>query len=200
MTGRFPKAALALLLALMLGACVPWLGSGKRATPEPAVAANPVTGGEIEVSALDAPAAAPAAAAAAGAVAPVPAAPPAAAKPAAAPASPPAAPAPAPAETAKPAEAAAPSAPEAAPVVPEAEKTAAQIACEKKKGIWAKAGAGNVRACVTYTGEGAKTCTSGTQCKGDCLARSGTCAPFQPLFGCNDILDDSGRRMTLCLD
>lgn len=208
MTGRFPKAALALLLALMLGACVPWLGSGKRATPEPAVAANPVTGGEIEVSALDAPAGAPAAAAASAPVAAagVPTAPPAAAKPAAAPASPAAAPAsapapaPAPAETAKPAEAAAPSAPEAAPGVPEAEKTAAQIACEKKKGIWAKAGAGNVRACVTYTGEGAKTCTAGTQCKGDCLARSGTCAPFQPLFGCNDILDDSGRRMTLCLD
>lgn len=193
MTGRFPKAALALLLAVLLGACVPWLGAGKKAAAE-----NPVTGGAIEVSALDAALSGSpdkAAAAMPGATAP----PPGAVKPRPRPAAIAAAPA---AQDAadRPAETAAPPAPEAAAPVPEVEKTAAQIACEKKKGVWAKAGVGNVRACVTYTGEGSKRCTTGKQCKGDCLARSGTCAPFQPLFGCNDILDDTGRRMTLCLD
>ena len=32
------------------------------------------------------------------------------------------------------------------------------------------------------------------------LARSGTCAPITPMFGCNDILQDDGREVTLCLD
>jgi hypothetical protein len=33
-----------------------------------------------------------------------------------------------------------------------------------------------------------------------CLARSGTCAPIMPLFGCNEVLDKQGRRVTLCIE
>jgi hypothetical protein len=45
-----------------------------------------------------------------------------------------------------------------------------------------------------------KACTRQSQCEGYCLARSGTCAPITPMFGCNDILQDDGREVTLCLD
>ena len=88
--------------------------------------------------------------------------------------------------------------PEPAPVVPEVLKTKEQLACEKRKGIWAKSGATHL--CVNRTRDSGKQCQSSTQCAGDCLARSGTCSPFQPLIGCNEILDDSGRRMTQCLN
>lgn len=55
-------------------------------------------------------------------------------------------------------------------------------------------------ACVRPTGEGLKACRRATDCRGECLARSGTCAPIAPLFGCNEVLDDMGRRMTQCID
>lgn len=92
----------------------------------------------------------------------------------------------------------------AAPVPAEAEpgkaKSEAQIACEKRGDIWAKAGSSAAHACVKRTKDGGKRCTDSTQCQGQCLARSGTCSPYAPLFGCNEILDDNGRQMTLCLD
>ncbi|MBP9182184.1 MAG: hypothetical protein KBF78_03555 [Fuscovulum sp.] len=93
-----------------------------------------------------------------------------------------------------------PPAPEAAEAKPEAQKSAAQQACERKGDVWAKAGKAGVFACVSHTRDGGKRCTAGTQCEGDCLARSGTCAPFTPLFGCNEILQDDGTRTTLCRD
>ena len=87
-----------------------------------------------------------------------------------------------------------------AAAVPEEEKSAARIACEKKGDLWAKAGNSSAHTCVKRTRDNGKRCTRGTQCEGLCLARSGTCAPFTPLFGCNEILQDDGRRVTLCLD
>lgn len=161
-----------LVLALALGGCVlPGGGGGGKAQ-----APNPVTGGEIEVSALDAPA--PEAVVAAAAT-PVPA-------PSAVPAAPTAASAPAaPAVAADPA--------------PAVAKSPEQIACEKKKGSWAKAGKAGF-ACIFPTRDSGKACRKGADCEGLCLARSGTCAPIKPLFGCNEILDDMGRRMSLCVD
>lgn len=100
----------------------------------------------------------------------------------------PAPPAPAPPPAAAP--------PAAAP--PAARKSEAQLACEARRGSWARSENGS-HACVTQTRDSGKTCTRAGQCQGLCLARSGTCAPFTPLLGCNDILDDSGRRMTQCL-
>ena len=187
-------------VALALSACVAAGRGGKSAEP------NPITGAEIEVTALDAPApqktgaqdkpATPDKPPAAGAT-------PAAAKPAlpAAPAEKPATgpkPRPEPAGTAAAKEEVA--APEAAPPVPEAEKSAAQIACERKGDLWAKAGSSGASACVKRTRVAGKHCKTGKDCQGECLARSNTCSPYAPLFGCNDILQDNGVRMTLCLD
>ncbi len=169
--------AIACVLALA-GCQLSLPGGGAKASTGP----NPVTGGEITVTPLDDPAPA----------VPVPAPPPPADKPEGKPSA--TAPAVAPEAAAAPV-----STPVAAPEVPAEQKSAARLACEKRKGVWSKAANGS-HSCVSYTRDGGKTCRSAGDCDGDCLARSGTCAPFTPLLGCNDILDDSGRRMTLCLD
>ncbi|SNX68982.1 hypothetical protein SAMN05878503_102422 [Cereibacter ovatus] len=107
-----------------------------------------------------------------------------------------AAPAPETARAAQPAparpEAASAAAPESA--VP---KSAGQIACEKKGGSYVAVK--SLYTCVRVPRDAGKACISGAECSGECLARSKTCAPYDPLVGCNDILDDFGRRMTLCL-
>lgn len=73
-------------------------------------------------------------------------------------------------------------------------------ACVKKGGIWGKAGLGLGNSCVMRTKDSGKSCHAGNQCEGDCLARSRTCAPYKPLFGCNAILQDNGLEVTLCID
>lgn len=76
--------------------------------------------------------------------------------------------------------------------------SAAQASCERGGGTWAKVGSLG-RICVKQTGQGAKSCDRKSDCKGECLAQSGTCSPIAPLMGCNDVLDGTGRRMTQCL-
>lgn len=75
-----------------------------------------------------------------------------------------------------------------------------EIACARKGGDWVGTGQSGARACVRPTRDGGKRCSRESQCEGFCLARSGTCAPVTPLFGCNDILQDNGVMVTLCID
>lgn len=173
----------ALTVALALAACVAGGLGGDKAK-----GVNPITGGEIEVTALDAPSADKpgTAAAPAGEVPP-------GEKPGTGPKPRPEKPEPAAVK-----EEIAP--PEAAAPVPDALKSAAQLACEKKRDLWVKAGKSGASACVKRTRDAGKRCTTGKQCQGECLARSGTCAPYQPLFGCNEVLQENGVRTTLCLD
>ena len=94
-----------------------------------------------------------------------------------------------------------PGAPEPAPPVePGAPKSAEQTLCEKTGGQWSVAGKSGAYSCVKPTRDSGKVCTRQGDCQGMCLARSGTCAPFMPLFGCNEILERDGRRVTLCID
>lgn len=90
--------------------------------------------------------------------------------------------------------------PHAAAIVPlpNALKSPLQIACESKRGMWSKNSNGTLT-CVHYTKDAAKRCTKSTQCESECLARSGSCAPYRPLLGCNEILDNMGRRMSQCV-
>ncbi|MGL5009132.1 MAG: hypothetical protein ACRC6I_04575, partial [Paracoccaceae bacterium] len=74
------------------------------------------------------------------------------------------------------------------------------LACQRRGGRWIKVGAGEGRSCVRATRDAGKRCDADRDCQGVCLARSGTCAPVDPLFGCNEVLQDDGRRMTLCLE
>lgn len=185
MTRPLVRALLSALLALaVLGGC-DQLGIGKDATADPDAPATVITGEAIEVTALDAPSAG-------AATSPETAAPEAKPSEAAAPEAPPAAP------PAAEAPATEPPAAETAPPPPP--KPPQQIACEKKGGQWATAGQSGIKTCLARTRDSGKRCTRGTQCQGECLARSNTCAPYKPLFGCNDILQDDGRRVTLCID
>lgn len=79
-------------------------------------------------------------------------------------------------------------------------KSPEQIACERRSGTWAKVGKSSGRSCVQRTRDAGQQCRRETDCEGRCLARSGTCAPLKPLFGCNDILQADGRQVTLCID
>jgi hypothetical protein len=92
---------------------------------------------------------------------------------------------------------------EAADAVPEAppvEKSAPHLACETLGGFYGQVGKGGAFTCQFPTKDGGKSCTRAGDCEGICLARSRSCAPINPLFGCNEVLQDDGRRVTLCID
>lgn len=177
------RMILVLGLSVLVSACQ--LSGGKAAGPDD-VTPNAVTGDAIEVTALDSPppaAAPPAGTEAAGTEA----------------AQVQADPTPAPADPTPQATDPAPQ-PDLAAEVPEPPKSEQQIACERKKGRWSATGKGNLRVCVFSTKDAGKQCTRESQCDGVCLARSGTCSPLKPLLGCNEILQDNGRRVTLCIE
>jgi hypothetical protein len=88
----------------------------------------------------------------------------------------------------------------AAPTAPVQSKSPSQIACEDDGGTWARAGDGGGMACIRQTRDGGKQCDSKSDCQGECLARSRTCAPIRPLFGCNAVLMDNGAEVNLCID
>lgn len=181
---RLSLVALVLCAASLVAGCQ-IAGPGKTGSGPPA--GNALTGGEIEVTPLDAPtgetAASPAAAATGTA--------------GEGKAAPQAAPAAEPVAKAEPASPAPKADLEAVPVTPKSEM---QLACEKKHGRWSGIGKGDARACIFQTRDAGKQCDRESQCDGVCLARSGTCSPFKPLYGCNEILQDNGARVTLCLD
>jgi hypothetical protein len=79
-------------------------------------------------------------------------------------------------------------------------KSADQIRCEAGGGVFASAVKGGPRTCVRTTKDGGKRCDQESDCEGQCLARSQTCAPINPLMGCNDVLQDNGAKVTLCLN
>lgn len=183
-----PFALLVCAIGLLSACQLSGEGTG-LAGPDGDVTPNAVTGDEIEVTALDAPAG--------DGSAPPDATSPPAAPDTAAPQAEPAEDGPASEVT----EAAAEPEPQAElaapPVTPKSDQ---QLACEKKGGKWFKVGKGDKRACVRQTKDAGKRCEKESQCDGVCLARSGTCSPFKPLFGCHEILQDNGARVTLCLE
>ncbi|MFV0491006.1 MAG: hypothetical protein ACK5M4_04250 [Pseudorhodobacter sp.] len=83
---------------------------------------------------------------------------------------------------------------------PPAVKSASQIVCEKAGGQMVRAGGSPLSTCQKPMRDAGKACSRRADCKGECLARSGTCAPVAPLFGCNEVLQQDGRRVTLCID
>ena len=85
-------------------------------------------------------------------------------------------------------------------VAPVPLKSKDQITCEKRRGTWTNAGKSNIKTCIQRTRDAGKQCRKQGDCSSACLARSGTCAPVKPLFGCNEILQKDGSRATLCID
>jgi hypothetical protein len=197
MPRRLCLAVLALCAASLLSACQTG-GPPGLSGPKDGVTPNAVAGSEITVTALDA---APAGAEPAADAAAKPAGPDTAAPQAApAEAADPAAATPAAAEAGAGAAAAEPAPQPDMAETPVTPKSEMQLACEKRGGTWFRVGKGEKRACVRQTKDAGKRCDRESQCDSVCLARSGTCAPFKPMYGCNDILQDNGARVTLCLE
>ena len=165
------RAPLILLVLPLLAACQLALPGKGKDVP----AANPITVGAVQVTSLDAP----------------PATTPAVPQPAAQVAAPTAAAAPGPDPAAMPAEAI--EVP-AVPLSPEA------LACKAQGGFWGRVGDTAAFTCFRQTRDAGKSCRRQTDCETECLARSRTCAPITPLFGCNPVLQADGREVNLCID
>jgi hypothetical protein len=161
-----------LILALVLAGCNYGSGQMKR----PADSGNPITGDAISVTSLDskAPSAVPPE---------IPQKPVTAA---------PTTPQPAKSEPEKPT--AVPQVDTAKPIAPEV------LACMKLGGEWSAVDDQGAMACIHRTRDSGKTCHRKSDCQSECLAKSNSCAPIMPLFGCNDILQDDGSMVTLCID
>lgn len=78
--------------------------------------------------------------------------------------------------------------------------SAREAACVAEGGRWGQGGAAGLFVCYRDTRDGGEACAASTDCQGLCLARSRTCAPVTPLFGCNDVLSANGVRNILCVD
>jgi hypothetical protein len=72
-------------------------------------------------------------------------------------------------------------------------------ACLDSGGRFGAGGSGG-SACFYNTKDANQRCEASTDCEGLCLARSGTCAPVTPLFGCHEVLGRLGAPSTLCLN
>lgn len=76
---------------------------------------------------------------------------------------------------------------------------AEKAACEADGGSFRSGGKG-VMVCFRTPRDAGKQCSKAGDCEGDCLARSGTCSPLMPLYGCQEVLTANGARMTQCID
>ena len=74
----------------------------------------------------------------------------------------------------------------------------AEEACLRDGGRWTARGTSGGMICLRTPRDAGRACQAASDCEGLCLARSRTCAPVIPLFGCQDILDRTGTRVTVC--
>ena len=72
--------------------------------------------------------------------------------------------------------------------------------CTARGGAFAPGGKSGGLVCRTTPVDAGKSCAKQTDCTTQCLARSRTCAPLEPLFGCNEVLTSEGAAVTLCID
>lgn len=77
---------------------------------------------------------------------------------------------------------------------------AQQADCTRAGGNFIRTGVAGLWTCQRSTRDSGRRCTKDGDCEGLCLARTNTCAPVVPLFGCHEVLDSLGRRNTLCID
>lgn len=77
---------------------------------------------------------------------------------------------------------------------------AAKQSCLAKGGDYRSGGIAGLMVCFETPKDAGKSCAKATDCESQCLARTKSCAPIKPLFGCHAILDSSGREVTICVD
>lgn len=88
---------------------------------------------------------------------------------------------------------------EALPPAGESKVSAQEASCVADGGRWGEAGSSGLMICYQPTKDANQSCTRDADCTGFCLARSRTCAPFTPLYGCNEVLGASGTASTVCV-
>lgn len=74
-----------------------------------------------------------------------------------------------------------------------------RAACTSDGGRFMPRGA-EAYACVYQTSDAGRQCDEASDCESACLARSRTCAPMQPIFGCQEVFTSAGQRETVCRD
>ncbi len=55
-------------------------------------------------------------------------------------------------------------------------------------------------ACEKSTPDAGQSCSKESDCEGFCMADTKTCAAQNPLFGCHDILTETGEKVAICVD
>lgn len=75
-----------------------------------------------------------------------------------------------------------------------------QQACIAKGGRWEKAGSKQAQVCVQPAADAGKSCSKQSDCSSQCMARSRSCAPFWPIMGCTDVIQNNGAVVALCLE
>lgn len=71
--------------------------------------------------------------------------------------------------------------------------------CTKDGGRWSPAPGKATHVCYTTPRDAGKLCRVASDCEGHCLARSRTCSPIEPFYGCHEVLTDGGIQQTLCI-
>lgn len=74
-----------------------------------------------------------------------------------------------------------------------------RLKCAKDGGRWGKIPGKSTSTCFQNLSDANKTCTRESDCQGLCLARSGTCSPVSPFFGCHEVLGSNGLRQSRCV-
>lgn len=87
-----------------------------------------------------------------------------------------------------------------APIGTEAHLKQQETVCAARGGRFGPAPGGAVRVCFVTPADANTPCLRKSDCEGQCLARSRTCAPIAPLYGCNEVLLENGQRAEFCLD
>ena len=72
--------------------------------------------------------------------------------------------------------------------------------CEERGGRFGERPLTGGFVCYERTRDANQQCSTANDCEGLCLARSRSCAPIKPFFGCHEVLTASGAQATLCLD
>ena len=75
-----------------------------------------------------------------------------------------------------------------------------RAACEKDGGRWGSVPGRDAFVCYMITRDANQPCKTERDCEGLCLARSRTCAPQTPFFGCHEVISSSGLRQTICTE
>ena len=72
--------------------------------------------------------------------------------------------------------------------------------CERSGGRWGPTSSRTSYVCYRDMPDANKSCKVAGDCEGLCLARSRTCSPIEPFYGCHEVLSGSGLPQTLCIE